>query len=158
PLQGDDALVFSEAFGSGKVSELDYSPANADGDRLRTITRAELLHNVLNMCFDGFFCDKEFAGNIPVAISVSELTKNLHLAHRKAFVAVMFGQVSRDLGRDTSFPSMNLTNYAHQSAGRHTLKNICAGSGLKRPSNFDVTSKGRQHDDTGFGKFRPYGN
>src|SRR5215472_15100133 len=152
-------LVFSaRRLVRGIVSELDYSPANSDGDCLRAIAGTKFLHNVLNVRFDGLFRDKELFGNIPVAISASEMTKNLHLAHRKAFVAVMFSQGSRDLGRDTSFPRMDLANYAHQFAGRHTLKNICASSGLKCPSNFDITSKGRQHDDTGIWKFRPYGN
>src|SRR5215470_5306973 len=98
--------------------EVDKASANADSNRLRTIVCAEFLQDVLEVCFDRLFRDKELFGNIPISISVRQLTKNVQFAGSKLFVAVMLGQLSRYLGRNLLLSCMNLANYSHQFVRR----------------------------------------
>jgi len=74
----------------GMASKLNDSSANAHGYGLGPMIRPELLHNVFDMGFHGFFGDKEPFGNIPVASSTSQLTKNFYFARGKPFLTVMF--------------------------------------------------------------------
>src|ERR1700756_1112209 len=140
------------------VLNLNNSSAHSYGDRLGSVRGAQLFHYVLDVGLHRLFGDEELFSNITVAISASELTKNLDLARGERFVAVMFRQTGCDLGRDPFFAPMDLANYVPQRTGRHTLQDVSASAGLERPLNLHVTLKSRQNNQTSFTEFRPYGD
>jgi hypothetical protein len=98
--------------------QLDDPAAHSDGDRLSAIAGAELLHDVLDVYLYCLFRNEEFVGNVPVSVSVRDLTQDLNLATSESLVAVVFRQICRNLGRNALFPGMNLANNFHQLLGR----------------------------------------
>src|SRR5215470_3702792 len=137
-------------------SQLNDPASGANRDRLRPVIRTKFLYDVFNMCLDCLFGDEEFFGDIPIAVSTSELAKDLHFARCKWIVAEVFSQVGRYLRRNPLLAGMDLANGIQQFTGRHTLQHVTAGSGFKRTLNFHITGKGGQHDDTSFRELRPY--
>src|SRR5262249_32583543 len=135
--------------------ELNDSSANTDGHCLGPVTGAKFLHDVLNVHFHRLFRDEEFFSNISIAISPSQLAKNLHFALGKLLVAVMFSQIGRDLGRNSLFPGMDLANCLQQFVGRHTLQHITTSSGFEGALNLHIPGKGGEHDDASIREFRP---
>jgi ABC-type transporter Mla MlaB component len=67
-------------FNYGSASELNDSTAYANRDRLGAVTRAELVHNVLDMHFDGLLGNEKPLRNIPVPISANYVLQDVDLA------------------------------------------------------------------------------
>src|SRR5271157_685793 len=91
--------------------ELYDAAAHSDSDRLGAITGSELFHNVLDVDLNCLFGDEQFIGDVPVTISARDLTKDFNLSASESFVAVMFGQICRNLGRNTPLAGMNLADH-----------------------------------------------
>src|SRR5438128_3633698 len=72
-----------------RLSELNNAASHSDGDRLGPIVRPQFRHNMLDVCLHRLFRDEEPFCDITVAISASELTKNLYFASCELFVAVI---------------------------------------------------------------------
>src|SRR5580658_5660631 len=61
-------------------SELYNSAAHCNCNSLGAVTRAELVHNVLEVHFDGLLGNEEPLGNIPVPISAVNVPQDVHFA------------------------------------------------------------------------------
>jgi len=79
------------------LSEVNDAASHCDGNRLRPVTGAEFRHYMFDVDFHRLFGDEEFFGNVTIAVSATQLAKNLHFAIGERFVAVMFRQMDCDL-------------------------------------------------------------
>lgn len=59
--------------------ELNDTPPDSDGHRLRAIRSTQLFHNVLDVNLDGFLGNEELRGDIAISIAAREMTQNLDL-------------------------------------------------------------------------------
>jgi hypothetical protein len=64
----------------GRGLDMDDAAANADGDGLCSILRAEFVHDVLDVDFHGLFRDRKALANVPIAVALGNLLQDLHLA------------------------------------------------------------------------------
>jgi len=53
-------------------SQLDDAPPNRDGDRLGTVARAELVHDVLHVHLDRLFRNRQLVGDIAIAVAAGD--------------------------------------------------------------------------------------
>lgn len=64
----------------GRGLDMDDAAANADGDGLCSILRAEFVHDVLDVDFHGLFRDRKALANVPIAVALGNLPQDLDLA------------------------------------------------------------------------------
>jgi len=57
-------------------------PANTDRDGLRSILRAELVHDVLDVDLYGLLRDREALANVPIAVALGNALENVDLPPR----------------------------------------------------------------------------
>jgi hypothetical protein len=65
------------------VSEVDDSAAQRDRHRLRAVNGSQLLHDVLDVDFDGLLRDEKSLGDVPIAVSSAHVFENGPLALRQ---------------------------------------------------------------------------
>src|ERR1041385_3311662 len=88
-------------------SELDNAAPYRDGDGLCAILRAELIHNVLHMYFDGFLGGKLNVADIVVSVAAGTLAQTLNPARRKVLANAVPGEFGRNLRRDSLLVRMD---------------------------------------------------
>src|SRR5262249_18702433 len=110
--------------------------------RLRAITGAQLLHNMLDVHLDGLFGDEESFGDVAIAIAVGDMLENLDLTLGQGIIAEVLGEMGGNLRRNPLLAFMNLADYFDQLFRRHTLEQVAARAGLKRPLDFHVAFEG----------------
>ena len=60
-------------------SELDNSPADRNGNCLRAVVSAQLLHDVFDVNLDGLLRDEESLRDVAIAIPASDMPEDLNL-------------------------------------------------------------------------------
>ena len=102
-----------------------------DGDRLSPIVRAELIHDVLKVNFDGFLGDEEPIGNLFIPINGGHQPKDLHFRRGEIFFGQILRHVRRHLRRYPFLSRMNLPDRFKQLLRCRALEQIAAGPGLQ---------------------------
>ena len=60
--------------------DMDDAAANADGDRLCSIFRAELVHDVFDVNLHRLFRDRKALANVPISVALGNPQQDLDLA------------------------------------------------------------------------------
>src|SRR5262249_29071993 len=149
-------IEVSAGWMGGGLSELNDPATHSNGDGLGTIRCPQFLHDVFDVNLHRFFGDEELLGDVTVAVTISNLLKDLDLSASEGFIAVMLGKLGCDLGWDALFTSVNLTDDLYEFSRGHAFKDVGASSSFERSLNFGIAGKRREHDDPGVRKLRTY--
>ena len=134
---------------------MDDSATNRDGHRLCSVARSEFSHNVLDMDLDSLFCNKELFADVAIAVSFGDLPENFDFAAGQRLHHSCAPRVALQVAEGRFFSRMNLANHLHQLFRGHAFQQVRTRTSLQSALYFNVTFKGRQHNDARFGKFGP---
>src|SRR5215212_11793753 len=90
--------------------QLDDAAAEGDGDRLRAVAGAELLHDVLDVNLHGLLGDEELFGDVAVTVPARDQPENVQLALGQRLIPQVLGDVGRYIRGDPLPPSMDLAD------------------------------------------------
>jgi hypothetical protein len=96
----------------------------SNGDRVRSIVGAELVHEILDVEVNRGLCDCELIGNLLVATAVSDEPKYFQFPGRQIFIAKMFGEAGGHLRWNMSPPGVDRSDDGEQFIFRHALKDV----------------------------------
>src|ERR687893_2676707 len=81
--------------------QLDHAAAEGDGDRLRAVAGAELLHDVLDVNLHRLLGDGEPFGDVAVTVPARDQPEHLQLAPGQRLLPEVLGDVGRHVRGDT---------------------------------------------------------
>ena len=115
------------------------SQPDGNGDGFGAIFGAELLHDVLDVPFDGFFRDEELIGDVDVAVAACDFAQDIDFAPAQSLLAEVFGEGGGDFGGDHGLAGMDPADDVNNRFAGHVLEEVATGSGGHGALDFGVT-------------------
>ncbi len=135
-------------FVRGLSLQLNESAPRCNCHGLGSISRSQLLHDVLHVNLDCLFADKEKPRDIAIPISPGDVADHLDLPFRQRFVADMFCQMRSDLLGNALLAGTDLADRLYDLAGFHALQQVSLSSRAKCALHLGIAGKHREQNDT----------
>jgi hypothetical protein len=129
--------------------QLNNAAPGGNGDSMRAVACAELLHDVFHVRFYSFFRDEESVCDVAVTISACGLPQNVNFTVRQLFITEVFSHRGSNFCGHTFATGMNLSDDIGYLSRWHILKNVGTSAGLKCVLDGAIALKRRHNNDTG---------
>jgi len=127
---------------------LNNATPGGDGDSMRAVACAKLLHDVFHVRFYSLLRDEECVCYVTIAISARGLPQNINFTICQFLITEVFSHGGGNFRGHTLAARMNLSDDVCYLSRRHVLKNVGTSAGLKGVLNRAIALKRRHNNDT----------